>query len=276
MDTLSKLLQNLEINAEVFFSGSLCGITGFDDDKESGYLHFLESGSLTLTTDEGHIIELHTGDVIFFPSGTNHKLTIAPSEDAKLVCATVKLPPAHQKLLANYLPKFLCLHIEEAGSISNTAHQIFAEAFDEQHGKQLIIDRLCDVFMVQVLRYVIDNGTVELGLIAADSHPLLHKLMQQIKDKPEYEWTVEEMAESAAMSRSKFAALFKDTVGQAPMEYVTGLRMALAKGLLKNNRPVGLVANQVGYENASSLAKVFKKHFGVTPKQWVKSYLNPK
>ena len=84
------------------------------------------------------------------------------------------------------------------------------------------------------------------------------------------------MAEQVAMSRSKFAALFKETVGQSPMEYVTGLRMAMAKGLLKMNRPVGLVANEVGYENASSLAKVFRKHFGITPKQWLKQYLGGK
>lgn len=276
MDQLSTLLQNLEINAEVFFTGSLCGIQGFDDDKDAGYLHFLESGELTLTTDEDHEMVLKAGGVIFFPSGTSHKLIIDSTDDAKLVCATVKLPPAHQKLLINYLPKFLYFHIDEAEAISETANRIFTEAFADNHGKHIVINRLCDVFMIHVLRYVIDNGTIELGLIAAEAHPLLHKLMQRLKDQPEYDWTVEEMAENVAMSRSKFAAFFKETVGQAPMEYVTGLRMALAKGLLKNNRPVGFVANQVGYENASSLAKVFKKHFGITPKQWVKNYLNNK
>ncbi len=137
-----------------------------------------------------------------------------------------------------------------------------------------MIDRLCDIFMVQTLRKVVEQGTIELGLIAAQSHPQLAKLIEALKRQPEREWNLEEMAESAAMSRSKFSSVFKDTVGQAPIEYVTSLRMAMAKGLLQQNKPVGLVANEVGYENASSLAKVFKKHFGTTPKKWMQKYLN--
>jgi AraC-like DNA-binding protein len=49
--------------------------------------------------------------------------------------------------------------------------------------------------------------------------------------------------------------------------------MAMAKGLLQQNKPVSLIANEVGYENSSSLAKVFKKHFGITPKKWMQEYL---
>jgi len=276
MDKLSYVLQNLEVNADVFFSGSLCGISSFDDNQDASFLHFLESGTLTLTTESGHSIELEAGSVIFFPSGCEHKVDIAPTADAKLVCATVKIPLLHKQVLADNLPIFLCFNINDEEAITNTAQLIFSEAFAEQHGRQIMINRLCDIFVLQMLRSVINSGTVELGLIAAQSHPSLSPLIQSLKANPEQEWSVDDMAESVAMSRSKFALLFKETVGQSPMEYVTQLRMVMAQGLLKQQRPVGLVANDVGYENASSLAKVFKKHFGVTPKQWIKAYLNSK
>lgn len=276
MDRLSQLLQDLELNAEVFFSGRLCGIKSFDDDRQSGYLHLLQSGTLILKTDQGHQIKMDEGSVIFFPCGTSHQIEIHPSEEARMVCATVKIPPAPKAKLIEHLPKFLCFNAADNILITETAQGIFKEAFTEKHGRQIMIDRLCDIFMVHILRYVIDKGTLELGLIAAEAHPQLAALIQAVQQKPQHEWSIDEMAEQAAMSRSKFSALFKETVGQAPMEYVTGLRMAMARGLLKKNRPVGLVANDVGYENASSLAKVFKKHFGVTPKQWIKSYLSSK
>jgi len=43
----------------------------------------------------------------------------------------------------------------------------------------------------------------------------------------------------------------------------------VAKGLLKKNKSVALVANAVGYENGSALARVFRKKLGISPKQWV-------
>jgi len=85
---------------------------------------------------------------------------------------------------------------------------------------------------------------------------------------------VDAMASEVFMSRSKFAALFKDTVGQSPMDYLTDLRLVMAQGLLKKKRPVSLVANEVGYEDASSLTRVFKRRFGITPKQWLKKYFS--
>lgn len=276
MDKLSQILQDLEVNADVFFSGNLCGLSSFNDHQGASFLHFLESGTLSLTTEQGHSVSLAAGSVIFFPSGVDHRVEIAPGEDAKLVCATVEIPLLHHQTLTENLPVFLCFNLFDESSVTHTAELIFTEAFSDQQGRQMMINRLCDIFVLQMLRSVLKSGTLELGMIAADSHPMLAPLIKAIKGKPEYEWSVEEMAASVAMSRSKFASLFKDTVGQPPLEYVTGLRMAMAKGLLKQNRSVGLVANDVGYENASSLAKVFKKHFGVTPKQWIKAYLHSK
>jgi AraC-like DNA-binding protein len=80
------------------------------------------------------------------------------------------------------------------------------------------------------------------------------------------------MAETALMSRAKFAALFKDTIGQAPSDYLTDLRIAIAQGLLKKDKPVSLVANAVGYEHGSALARVFRKKTGLSPKEWLMKF----
>ena len=273
MDKLSHLLQNLEINAEVFFSGNLCGIQRFDDNEESGFLHLVQSGSLTLKTEQEHSLKMHAGSVIFFPNGISHQIEIAKSEDAQMICAAIKLPSSQHKQLISHLPKFLYFNKLEEQETTDTVEKIFMEGFAEKQGRKIMIDRLCDIFMVQTLRKVVEQGTIELGLIAAQSHPQLARLIEAIQKQPEREWSLEEMAESAAMSRSKFALVFKETVGQAPMGYVTSLRMAMAKGLLQQNKPVSLIANEVGYENSSSLAKVFKKHFGITPKKWLQEHL---
>lgn len=272
MDTLSSLLQDLNFNAEVFFSGKLCGLQAFDEDEYGGMLHFLKQGSLTLVTDDHHEITLGPSSVIFIPKGIKHRLKIKQPDDAELVCATVKIPAHQRDLLIKQLPKFICIGIDDDPDLSDTARKIFEEAFEKRHGRQIMIDRLCDMFMVHILRFVIDRGMVELGLISGSAHPGLAPLLKALQDRPQHDWSLEEMAEFTAMSRSKFSALFKETVGLAPMEYLTELRLSTAKSLLKKNKAAGIVANEVGYETASSLAKVFKKRFGVTPKQWLKQY----
>lgn len=272
MDSLSALLQDLDFNAEVFFSGSLCGLQAFEESDNNGLLHVLRSGSMTMLTDQGHEVQLHKASVLFLPSGGDHRIQIKDSHEAELVCANVQFN-AHQKsVLVDNLPKFICMDVETNPLISDTAEKIFQEAFDDQLGRKMVIDRLCDIFIVQVLRYVIDNGLVDIGTFVASTHPSLSKLMKQLKAEPQATWTVETMAQYSAMSRSKFAGLFKDSVGQAPMEYLTDLRLNLAKALLLKNKPVAWVADEVGYDSASSLARAFKKQWDLSPKQWIKDH----
>ncbi|WP_439135203.1 cupin domain-containing protein [Pseudomaricurvus sp.] len=272
MATLNDLIQEMELQAEVFFSGGLCGLQAFTESETAGHLHLLRSGAMTLYTDQGHKLRMETPTVLFIPGGARHRLQVDDSQEAELVCATVSFPIKHKTLLTDVLPKFVCVETSDNDAIYNTAQWLFQEAFQDDQGKQVVINRLCDVFMVYLLRHVVDQGTVNIALLTACSHSSLAPLMVQLQENLEQDWTVNSMAEAVAMSRSKFAALFKETVGQAPMDYLTDLRMTKAQGLLKMQRPVSLVANTVGYEDASSLTRVFKKRFGLTPKQWLNKH----
>jgi len=53
---------------------------------------------------------------------------------------------------------------------------------------------------------------------------------------------------------------------------LTDLRIAIAQGLLKKDKPVSLVANEVGYEHGSALARVFRKKTGLSPKEWLMKF----
>lgn len=270
MDSLSQLLDNLEVKAEVFYNGSLCGLQGFDENPKSGMLHFVKSGAIQVKTEDGHRLSLPSSSLVFFPSGVRHDVFVDQNEEAELVCASIHFPIAQQNLLLSKLPRFICMQTQDNPEILNTTAWLFEEAFQEATGYRMLINRLCDIFTVQLIRHVVDTGLIHFSLLAGASHPKLSSLMDKLKFSPEDAWTVDSMAQEAAMSRSKFAQLFKETTGKAPMEYLTDLRLDAAKRLLRKHKPVGLIANHVGYENSSTLARVFKRRFGVTPKQWLK------
>jgi AraC-like DNA-binding protein len=72
-------------------------------------------------------------------------------------------------------------------------------------------------------------------------------------------WTVEPLAEAAGMSRSAFAARFKELLGQTPLEYVTEWRMQKAMRLLqRRDKKLIDVARSVGYESDAAFSKAFQ------------------
>ncbi len=270
MDKLSAILNNVSFEADVFFSGNMCGVQtlgGIDNSK--GHLHLLKSGRLTIICEEGHKVVLDRPAIIFMPGKTKHQIKASEPDNAELVCVDIEFNGGTQNALIEALPKIIFITLEQSIPLGKTAHWLFEEAFNQHSGHKVITDKLCDIFLVQILRHVLDEGVVVQGMLSGMSHPGLAKLMSALHKQPQKNWTVDSMAEFSAMSRAKFAFLFKDTVGQSPNDYLSDLRIAVAQGLLKKDKPVSFVANEVGYEHGSTLARVFRKKVGLSPREWL-------
>ncbi|MDR1263465.1 MAG: response regulator [Oscillospiraceae bacterium] len=66
-----------------------------------------------------------------------------------------------------------------------------------------------------------------------------------------------------------FSEQFKAIVGMTFSDYLTALRMARAAKLLRETRHyAAAVGRRVGYPNAATFTKTFKKHYGITPDQY--------
>ena len=70
------------------------------------------------------------------------------------------------------------------------------------------------------------------------------------------------------MSRSVFAATFRETVGSTPGQYLLGWRVALAQQALRRGRPLKVIAAEVGYGSEAALSRAFKAHGGLSPRAW--------
>lgn len=269
MDQLSVILQRFSMNTEVFFTGDLCGISSFNKEPNKGHLHLLQSGELTVIDEQGTAHLINEPTVMFFPTQHAHRIIGSEENPPKLVCANIIYDENSSNPIADALPKLLFFKLSESQELMQTAEWLFKEAFNERYGRKPMINSLTDIFIIHVLRHVLDSNIMQHGLLAGLAHPQVSKVLLAIHETPERQWGLEEMAEMALMSRSKFADLFKRTVGQSPGDYVIDWRIVVAKSLLQQNKPVAIVANAVGYENGSALARVFRKKLGISPKQWM-------
>jgi len=269
MDQLSIILKRFSMNTEVFFSGNLCGISHFDKQPNQGHLHLLQSGELTLIDEHGTSQIFNEPTVLFVPLPHTHRIIGSNDNPPQLVCANVMYNETTSNPIAEALPTLLSFKFNDCPEIKQTSLLLFEEAFSQRCGRTPMINSLTDIFIIYILRHVLSNKIMEHGLLAGLAHPQLSKVILAIQDAPEAQWGLEDMATIALMSRSKFSELFKRIVGQSPGDYVIDWRIIVAKSLLKQNKSVALVANAVGYENGSALARVFRKKLGISPKQWL-------
>lgn len=269
MDQLSVILQRFSMSTDVFFTGNLCGVTSFNREPHQGHLHLLRRGKLTIIDEQGQSQIIDEPTVMYFPKPHAHRIVASEDNPPQLVCANIVYSDNSANPIADALPPLLYFKLADCQKMNQTAHWLFDEAFEENCGKQPMINALTDIFIIHVLRHVMHNNIMQHGMLAGLSHPQLSKVLLAIHQTPQHSWGLEEMAEIALMSRSKFAELFKKLVGQSPGDYLIDWRITIAKSLLQQGKPVSLVANTVGYENGSALARVFRKKLSLSPKEWL-------
>ncbi|MEW1844444.1 helix-turn-helix transcriptional regulator, partial [Nonomuraea angiospora] len=87
-------------------------------------------------------------------------------------------------------------------------------------------------------------------------------------DRPHRGWAPE-LPPLVGWSGAAFAARFTGLVGEPPLTYLTGWRMALAADLLRDTEAtVATVARQVGYEDAFAFSVAFKRARALSPSAW--------
>jgi AraC-like DNA-binding protein len=135
-------------------------------------------------------------------------------------------------------------------------------------GQEVVLDRLLDLLIVAVLRAWFDRpGTSAPAWYTAHTDPVVGRALRLLHNNPEQPWTVSSLAAATGVSRAALARRFTALVGEPPMAFLTGWRLALAADLLRDpDATLGAVARQVGYGSPYALSAAFKRVRGVSPR----------
>jgi AraC family transcriptional regulator len=78
--------------------------------------------------------------------------------------------------------------------------------------------------------------------------------------------SLEDLAENSCLSVNHLLRTFKQAFNQTPHQYLTDIRLKKARLMLKStNYPVSEIVHTIGFENASSFIRLFKKKMQTTP-----------
>ena len=191
-----------------------------------------------------------------------------------IVCGSLSFERASLKPITQLLPRFILIKADQAHTLAlhNTMQALASEMAEQTPGSEVVATRLAEVLFIQALRAHIASGPERnQGWLRAIFDPQMGTALSAIHDRLKTPWTVESLAETAGMSRSAFAARFKELLRQTPLEYVTEWRMQKAMQLLQQrDKKLIDVARSVGYESDAAFNKAFKRVVGANPGEYRK------
>ena len=127
------------------------------------------------------------------------------------------------------------------------------EIAKDDPGQDVVLDRLLDLLLVEALRaWFAGPGSKAPRWYRARDDPAIGPAL----------------AAAARMSRAAFARRFTELVGEPPMTFLAGWRLAMAADLLRDtDATLDAVARNVGYSSPFALSAAFKRVHGVSPQE---------
>ncbi len=122
----------------------------------------------------------------------------------------------------------------------------------------------------ELMLYLVHTyGTSFLSVFVHQRDDRTSRLSNIVETNRHNKLSLEELAFLSNMSISTFKRAFYEHYNQTPMRWFNEQRLIRSAHLLRSKtaRPIDLYEN-AGYESFSNFVQAFKRHFGVTPKQY--------
>jgi len=225
---------------------------------------------------------LNEGDLVIFPRELPHSMKPVKAmmgeqkhlsfnqaqglEGTGLLCGEVCFQHKGSSYLLDALPPVFIIHYEEAHQwLKSLLQMLVSENLSLGPASKVIFDRLSELLFTYAVRQYLADHPEQVGLLSLYSHERLALAINEIHQKPEQNWSLDQLAKKALMSRTIFAEKFKVISGWTAGQYLTWWRMQLAWDFLKKGESVSSVASSVGYQSEAAFSRAFKKMFDTSP-----------
>lgn len=290
VDILSEILNSARWKGDLLTRKSLYRPWGlrFPCEKSAGF-HIVSQGGCFVQTPKKSF-HLEAGDILFIARGSTHDLSSAPGEkivdvtkfneraakdavSGKPVTTFVSIryevppEPVHPFLLE--LPEYIYIRGRDvpAHHTLHTLLVLISQEIDAGIGSDLILQKLADILLYQVLRYYMEQHPPKHnGWRAALSDVKIRAALENLHRNVAHPWTLESLASSIGVSRASLAARFKEALGVTPMHYLATLRVDHGKRMTADTgAKLEEVARHVGYSSAFAYSKAYKRMRGRSP-----------
>lgn len=258
--------------------------------------HVLLSGSCWGGLEGAPQVQMRAGDVLVFPQGDPHfmsstegysvgagRIGTSPERypstvflgpdaerDTTFVCGFLGCDVRPFNPLLASLPRRMHIQGIAAGWLSQFPRQAVAEARAGRMGSETMLTRMAELMFIEVVRrYIEQLPPQQSGWLAGLRDAVVGPALLQLHERPDYPWTLGELARRIATSRTVLAERFSNLVGVPPMTYLARWRLQLAaEQLAHGSAKVASIGTRVGYESEAAFSRAFKRETGLSPAAW--------
>jgi len=247
-------------------------------------LIYIKKGSGIVSVDQ-HDFMTQPGDLIFICPGQLHAIRQWKQESMEYeniifepqLLGNPQTDPSFELYLAPILmrqaelPVRLSPKMEHYAEIAGCIDQIDEIRRTFPQGYELFIKgKLCELFF---FLYHFEKISTHAAVSVSDQRALekARRILKFIERHYSEPLSIQKMAEASGFSQSHFMKFFKQTFGTSFTEYLNTYRLTMASRLLLASEDTVLtVAADTGFENLSYFNRMFKRRFGVTPREFRK------
>jgi AraC family transcriptional activator of mtrCDE len=293
------LFENLDITVHPFL---LCcaerNLTLSLGHRDEATIQYVLGGRGTLHFEGYPAMEVEAGAMIVAPADSKHQLkgTGDPSQLAPVIrqcqplkaglgemgtnvqdladgiavaCGTVDVLYRGMEGIFNYLPEPIMVQSHTGDVIWQSFDLIIREMTLARAGSRAMLRSLFQGCLIEMLRLYGASEGCQLQWLQALNKPRLNKAIECIIEDPALPYSLESLADQCAMSRSTFAAQFKEAFGRSAMDFVKEVRLRAAGRLLvQTDIPIKAICVKVGYDSRSHFSQAFSELFDLTPSQY--------
>lgn len=280
------LIDSVQLEATVFHLGQYCGRwQASTAGRGLGSFHLVLHGECYLHVEGRAPVHLRARDGVFMLRDTPHFLSpdadpasarpgvpmqqlgpAAPDATA-LACGFFHFRSALSTLIADSFPDSLVLRADDPAlrALNALFELILLEPARDPDTPSPLVARLAELMFFYAIRHMARQQNIATGLLAVASRPEFSPLLDRMMQEPGQDWSTENMARAAHMSRSSFYKHFSEASGQAPAQFLLLLRMKIAAQRLHGGETVERTAGHVGYNSYAAFSRAFHKVMGEHP-----------
>jgi AraC-like DNA-binding protein len=294
MDVLSSILDSVKLKAVVYQQTrfSTPWSIRLEQDANSQFWRVLK-GHCYIILPGQKPVKLNTGDFAFIPHGSAHIICSKPGliavaaaqyvqslqnkkplfrgdeDETIIIGGHFEFAQTNQHPFLTSLPKIIQVdntNISMRLWLQHIAAFMNEEVCGESLGSKVILSRLAEVLFILIIRAYLERKDIKEGFLLALKDERISKSLQAMHQSPEKDWTLQQLAVAAGMSRSLYAREFKALAGETPLSYLTNWRILKAKEFLTGSKKsVVEIAGDVGYQSEAAFNRIFKLKVGETP-----------
>jgi AraC-like DNA-binding protein len=204
-------------------------------------------------------------------NGRGFRIGADIDEDAYTCSVDFAFDDNDASLVLDVLPPMVLVraHDPRGPLFMHLASLMVAEIESSGVGRSLVLEHIAQIIFVHMLRAHADDVERPSSWLAALADDGVGAALRAMHSDVGRRWTLQELAEISRMSRSTFAAAFKEKVGMTPLGYLIEWRMRLARDALRNDsRTLSELATATGYKSESAFSTAFRRVVGSSPQQF--------